>query len=200
MPRAGNQIELSPKLYFFNSPVANTTKCLIWAHSGLLHGDGTYPLAAGLRMRYYVRPGDVREVSPAAGIQAGNAAIHARYTDAGPMAIPNYTLTKALGSGLNEAFSYHDVQRNMNTNAGAVGAERARRGGQPAIDEWCPHVVSVRRRFRCLGKTVQLGEVIDAVLAHNDAITDFYLGGCRGDLSRRPVRSFLTRAAIEVFG
>lgn len=30
MPAAGNQVALGDKLYFFASPVAGTTKCLIW--------------------------------------------------------------------------------------------------------------------------------------------------------------------------
>jgi len=65
--------------------------------------------------------------------------------------------------------------------------------------DWCPHVVSVRRRFKMLGKTIQLGEIIDAVQAHNPQIVEFYYGACRNDYSGNRALSGLIRGAVEVF-
>src|SRR5690606_24623387 len=71
MAAAGNQIPLGDKLYFFTSPTPATTKCLIWAHGGLLRGDGTYALPAGTTIHYYVPHGQARVTNPTRAIRAG---------------------------------------------------------------------------------------------------------------------------------
>ena len=192
MAAAGNQIALGEKLYFFTSPVPGTTKCLIWGHGGLLHGDGMYALAAGSTIHYYVPHGQALVSNPTRGIagptlgQAGPG-----YTVAGPANIENYTLRKGVGSGWQgDAFSYHDVEQQMNSNSDYV----THVGG-----DWCPHVVSVRRRFKMLGKTLSLGEIIDEVQRHDPAIVEFYYGACRGDYSGSEFKSAAIRAAVAVF-
>lgn len=189
MAAAGNQVPLGDKLYFFTSPVA-TDKCLIWGHGGLLHGDGMYNLPEGLTIHYYVPHGQPRVSNPTMGIRAGTLGQEPGHHTAGPAAIPNYTLRKGVGSGWSgEAFSYHDIERKMNDNGDYVNGV----GG-----DWCPHVVSVRRRFKLIGKSINLGEIIDAVIAHDPNITQFYYGACRGDYSGSRIKSGLIRAAVEV--
>ncbi len=191
MAPAGNQIALGEKLYFFTSPAPGTTKCLIWGHGGLLHGDGQYALPAGTTIHYYVPHGQARLSRPANGIRAGSMGDNPGIRVAGPANIENYRLRKGVGSGWSgEAFSYHDVEQKMNDNQGYV----AHVGG-----DWCPHVVSVRRRFRMIGKTILLGDIIDAVQQHDATIVEFYYGACRGDYSGSAVKSALIRGAIEVF-
>jgi hypothetical protein len=191
MARAGNQIPLGDKLYFFTSPTPATTKCLIFAHGGLLRGDGKYALPAGTTIHYYVSHGKARKTNPTLAILAENTG--EQLLDlcvTGPANIENYRLRKAVGSGWSgEAFSYHDVQRTMNQNQGYAAH---------ANGNWCPHVVSVRRRFKMMGKTILLGEIIDAVQQHNPNIVDFYYGGCRVDHSASAVKSAFMRAAVEV--
>lgn len=191
MPAAGNQVALGDKLYFFTSPVAGTTKCLIWGHGGLLHGDGQYALQAGTTVHYYVPHGQPRRTHPSRGIRAQVLADLPGHHVTGPANIENYTLRKAVGSGWSgEAFSYHDVERKMNDNRDYLTGV----GG-----DWCPHVVSVRRRFKMIGKSITLGEIIDAVQQHDANIVEFYYGACRGDYSGSAVKSAFIRAVAEVF-
>jgi len=190
MQVAANQIALGEKLYLFTSPRANTTSCLIWGHGGLLFGDGTYNLPAGVTLDFYVAAGEIHETQPGKAIrgpQLGKDVLaSARLT--GPAVISNYRMRKALGKGFEPYFvSYADVQKHMNASHAFV---------QNANGTWCPHVVSIRRRLNLHGKSMLLGEIIDAVLAHDPQITTFYYGGCRGDYSQKPIRSALLRARI----
>ncbi|MFL6601287.1 MAG: putative adhesin [Steroidobacteraceae bacterium] len=190
MPAAGNQVALADKLYFFTSPNPTSTKCLIWAHGGLLHGDSQYALPPGTTIHYYVPHGKGRPTSPSQAIRAGNGGPDPGYHVTGPANIENYRLCKAVGSGWpKEAFSYHDVEQKMNMNQAFVAGA----GG-----DWCPHVVSVRRRFKMIGKSIPLGEIIDAVQQHNPQIVVFYYGACRDDFSGSAVRSALIRTMIEL--
>lgn len=191
MTTAGNQIALGEKLYFFTSPINNTTSCLIWGHGGLLHGDGSYQLPANTTIHYYVPHGQVRISNPTLGIRGSQLGQNPVGHITGPVAIENYRLRKGVGSGFSsQHFSYHDVEQAMVDNqqyAQVVG------GG------WCPHVVSVRRRFYFKGKTVQLGDVINLVQQHDPNIVDFYYGACRGDRSGDQLTSICVRGLIEAF-
>ena len=190
MAQAGNQIPLDDKLYFFTSPIPGTTKCLIWAHGALLHGDGQYALATGTKIHYYVPHGQKRQTNPTRAIRAGVLGDDPGITVTGPANIENYRLAKAVGSGWSStAFSYHDVEQKMNDNGGFV----THVGG-----DWCPHVVTVRRRFQFIGKSILLGDVIDAVQGYDATIVEFYYGACRGDYSGSTVMSAWARTKLEI--
>jgi hypothetical protein len=194
MQHAGNQIALGDKLYFFTSPIVGTTNCLIWGHGGLLFGDGRYALPGGTTIHYYVPHGQNRTTKPSIAIGPSSAGALPGYHVTGPADIENYRLRKAVGSGWSgEAFSYHDVAAMMSENQDYMRVV----GGN-----WCPHVVSVRRRFKMIGKTIQLGEIIDAVQHHDANIVGFYYGACRADHTRGvggAVKSALIRGVIEVY-
>lgn len=188
MTPAGNQINLrNQKLAFFTSQQPHCDTCMILSHGRLLFGDGTYNLPPNVTLAFYVQHGATRR-SNARRIVMGPAGGGAPVAQAtGPVAIPNYTLRKAAGSGLPaEYLTYSEIQNVMQDNYDRANA-------------WSPHVVSVRRRMQGLGKTIQIGQVIDAVIAHDPAITKFHFGGCRADASDQPFISALIRAAVAVF-
>lgn len=189
------RISLGEKLHLFRSPVANTTQCLIWGHGGLLYGDGTYGLPVGVTIRYFVDHGQPHTTGPAlisGGPSVQQARALAQFRDTGPTVIRNYRLRKGVGnSGGMPAFAYHDVQDCMKTSGDLFAM-----GGR----SWCPHVVSVRRRFQFIGKTIQLGEIIDTVLQQDPAIDEFIYAPCRNDLSAHPWQSAAKRTRRELFG
>jgi len=188
------RVALGEKLYFFQSPAANMRQCLIWGHGGLLHGDGPYPLPSGVTVRYFVPHGQPHNTNPGHIIGGPNVGEMATLTNlcvTGPANIEDYTLRKGIGaSGGIPAFSYHDVQDRMKDNRDLLAHRAA---------SWCPHVVSVRRRFQFIGKTIRLGEIIDAVLAMDPIIDEFIYAPCRGDLSAHPWKSAAKRTRVELF-
>lgn len=192
MQKAGNQIALGEQLYFFTSPAPGTTTCLIWGHGGHLAGDGQYDVPSGVTVHFYTDHGQNRQSNPTDAILAGTNGQDAKISVAGPAKIPNYTVRKAVGKGWGNdemTISYHDIERLMRTNQSSLAY-----GGK-----WCPHVVTVRRRLKLGGKTMQVGAIIDAVRAHDANITDFYYGGCRAEYGDKPALSLIIRAGIQLF-
>jgi hypothetical protein len=177
MTLAANQQDVGDKLSFFRSPTAGNTKCLVWAHGGLLHGDGQFTTPVAIR--FSVAHGEAFSSNPTRAIlydhSSDNLAV------AAGQACQDYSLGKAVGDHWKgEHVSYHDVARLMQTAA-------------DANSNWSPHVVVVRRRFRCLGRVIKLSKLIEQVMAHEATIDTFYCACCRGDHSNARVKSFFVR-------
>ena len=192
MLKGNNQVALGDHLYFFSSPQTGNTDCLIWAHGGLLHGNGNYNLANGLTLEFYVDHGQVRRTGIVSAMKGpvGGERVLMSATVQGPAAVENYTLRKAVGSGWKKAmFTYRDVTDAMGDSHDYL----LNAGGS-----WCPNIVMPRRRM-LKGKTISLGEVIDAVTQQYNHITKFIYGGCRSDYSQDFILSSLIRARIALY-
>ena len=192
MVAAGNQTPLGEKLYFFTSPMQSTTTCLIWAHGGLFHGDGQFVIPNGVNVQFYVDHGTTRKTAPSLAIQAPTFGqnVKASCTLTGPAQMPNYRLRKALGQGFDtDPVCYNQVEQMMAQNQ--VYAVQSQ-------NDWCPHVVSVRRRLGIQGKTITVGEVITEVIKHDHSINTFIYGGCRSDYSSSKLLSRFIKIAVQV--
>src|SRR4051812_32202062 len=98
MPPTINQVPLGEKLYFFESPVATETRCLILAHGALLNGDGWYDLDPGVKIYYFVPHGQNRQVNTHIALEGPGHPTPDPPTllSKGPKRIRNYRLWKVL--------------------------------------------------------------------------------------------------------
>jgi hypothetical protein len=184
MTKAGNQEEIGEKLYFFRSARAGEHRCLVFAHGGHLHGDGDFGLPAGITLSFNQKEdGKALTSNPYMEMFLNGEPREGRIeTFAGPVRLKNYSLGKGVGShwkDKNTTVSYEQIEENM--------------GKQIGLGNWTPHIVTVRRRFRGLGRLTTLSDLVPAVLLHAPAITRFYIAACRGDASKKRFLSFLAR-------
>jgi len=184
MPHAANQVALGEKLYLFTSPRANSPDCLIYGHGGLLHGDGAFKLMDGLSLAYFVGAGDANEIEMKDMI-GPDAKCNPGRTIKGEAWIDNYTMAKGVGSGSSapEPMTYESIAALMRK--------------QVNNSSWCPHVVSIRRRW-IKGKMIQLSEIVETVHNHNANITHFVYGACRGDKTAEYFASMMIRLGTKI--
>ena len=159
MTAAANQQEIGDQLYFFESPNAADTRCLIIAHGGQLRGDDKFPLN-GITVKFFVEHGEALE-SNVARLVLGLPRVKA------VTPCEDYSLAKFLG-GHGGGKTYTELRELMQTRFGA----------SPTL---CPHIVSVRNRsIAKAGKIIKLSETIALVTQHKPVINEFWVGGCRG--------------------
>jgi hypothetical protein len=161
MPPAANQHAIGEQLYFFQSPHATDTRCLIIAHGGQLRGDDKFDLPAGITAKFFVEHGEALESNVTQLVMGvPQLTVAGRCED--------YSLAKFLGTHGGDK-SYTELHAIMTVRFGA----------HPNL---CPHIVSVRNRsiFKA-GKIIKLSEAIRLVTAFKPAINEFWVGGCRGE-------------------
>jgi hypothetical protein len=169
MKHAGNQVELGgDHLFFFRSPKAGVTDCLLLGHGGWKESDGEFNVPVGRTLTFYVEHLKPLRLAQDLLVMGGEVGVTPAMATriAGPGESHNYVLAKALGTtGAHEGKPVDYVQLAEAMNKVATKA-------------WCPHVVTVRNRGR-KHATIAISVIIDAVIAHMPAITNFYYGACR---------------------
>jgi len=192
MARAGNQEAIGDYLYFFRSPVAGTRQCLIFGHAGWVPRLGDkFTLPAGITLNFRSWHGSPNTSNPTREVLTGGPRFdrdaqrmatqgkaarmlldnHEKKDFVGGESVCNYIIVKGLGKHWDKKnpndSSYMSISGTMNTRAAANGN--------------CPHFVSVRSRsFWGSEKYQLLGGVINAVVAHEPAVNQFIMAGCRG--------------------
>ena len=189
MDKAANQEEVGEKLYFFRSPKAGETRCLVFAHAGHLYGDGDFALPDGLTLHFMQKEhGKALSTNPyQAMFNLGRPKAASVETLAGPTRVTDYSLGKGVGSHWEKktTISYTEICEKMSRQVGMGSA-------------WTPHIVTVRRRFRGLGRLVKLSALVPAVKAHEQAINEFFIAACRGDKLSRGIGGAIKSAFVRI--
>lgn len=182
MDHASNQEAIGEKLFFFRSFKENQRSCLIFAHGGHLHGDGTFQVPSSTTLKFYQKEHGKAVVTNPWRAITGTPSESQMETVKGGILIPNYSLGKGVGSHWEgDTITYKQLE------------ERQRSQGGDRLAHWAPHIVTVRRRFRCLGRLITLADTIPAILKHEPSITTIYICACRGDHTSSRFKSFLAR-------
>ena len=188
MTHATNQVALGEKLYFFRSAKPNENKCLIFAHGGHLWRDAPdFVLPNNLNLSF-MQKDDGRAIvtNPWKSMFLnGKPADNTLQTIAGGNRVKEYSLGKGVGSHWErDTISYEEIGQQM--------------AGRPDVyPNWCPHIVVVRRRFRCLGRLIPLSQAVAEINAYsqqqNLGIDQIYVAACRGDHSTSRFLSVMAR-------
>lgn len=187
MGPALNQFAVGEKLYFFESPKANESRCLVFAHGGHLWRDAAdFALPGGIRLSFNQKTdGEALTTNPRIAMFYEPRGQNIE-TFIGPTRVKDYSLGKAVGRHWERSatITYQEIRATLD---GAVAANQS----------WTPHIVTVRRRFRFLGALITLSKVVTEITqfaqTRNVAITHFYIAACRGDHSKQRLKSMLTR-------
>ena len=164
MTHVEGQEKLSDQVYFIPSPADGTTKCLIIAHGGKLHGDGTFSVPGGLTIKFAAPSGKALQTSSRTAIMAQSF----NQSVCGPGALcPDYSLAKFIGHP--ERMDY-------------VGL-RALQEEQLDANHTCPHIVTIAHRsfFKGYSKLVKLSEVAALVHQRDKTIDRLLVNACRGE-------------------
>ncbi|MES2259097.1 MAG: hypothetical protein V4724_11285 [Pseudomonadota bacterium] len=173
---ASNQITLGNYVYFFKSPVADMTDCMITAHGGQVVGTD-FDLPGGMSLNFLAaygqsathKDGPIR--SPLGTDR--NSGIDSRY--AGPRSTCDQLLTKALGTHW-KVVANRDGEQYYKFVEATMKSHKAR-------GNWTPHFVSIRNRtYPFSNDAIWLSKVIELVHNHDKKIVNFYSAACRDRL------------------
>ena len=187
MDLAGNQHAVGEKLYFFKSSKPAEGRCLVFAHGGHLWGDAKdFALPGGITLSFNQKTdGKALTTSPRTAM-LNKPSLGSMETFEGPTRVKDYSLGKGVGSHSDEK-----------TTVTYEGIEKLMQGQMNQASSWSPHIVTVRRRFKGLGRLVSLGDLVTQVsafaLQQQVPISHFYIAACRGDASGRRLVSTLAR-------
>jgi hypothetical protein len=178
METVEGQVALGDKLWFIGSP-AGSTKCLIIAHGGKLHDNGSFTVPQGVRIRFAGHRGKSLNTSSRTAVLSPTSM---KETFGAGATCPDYSLAKFVGHP--ERMDY----------VGLRGLQTSRAATDPND---CPHIVSVRSRsfFSAHTKLMDLSEVVRLVIAHEPRIDTVVVNACRGESD-----SVLTLMKAAVFG
>jgi hypothetical protein len=188
MNQATGQEEVGEKLYFFRSTKPGETRCLVFAHGGHLYGDGDFALPGNITLHFMQRQhGKALTTNPfQAMFLLGKPRAESLETLTASSRVTDYSLGKGVGSHWKgNTISYQEIRQKMN---GQVGMGNA----------WTPHIVTVRRRFRGLGRLVKLSEVVPAITAHEPTVNEFFIAACRGEKLSKGVMGAIKTAFIRI--
>ncbi|MDI1436852.1 putative adhesin [Polyangium sorediatum] len=189
------------RLWFWPSPVESpnnpVTDCVTLSH-GATYGyfsDGYFAVPNNTTIHFYVAPGIPFNNGPGAITEVVTRNRHMRTDgsrnpalaalDVGPgRHCPNYELSKVLNDAAHGAPDDYEGLSGIidSAQAGVKAAGGYNRPDQrPGIGagdiRWCPHVVTVRKRW--YAKTIDLRTLIEVTQRHKPHITDFYVVACR---------------------
>ena len=161
MQEVEGQVALGDKLWFIPSP-AGSTKCLIIAHGGKLHGDGTFKTE--MTIKFAAKEKSSLSTSSANAIYGES--FKAEVIGPGGDCI-DYSLAKFVGHP--EKMDYVGLASMMRNRVGAQGD--------------CPNIVTIRNRSFITGnsKVVHLSEVQTLVKGHDSKIDTLLVNACRGE-------------------
>ncbi len=160
MEQVAGQVPLGEKLWFIPSP-AKSDKCLIIAHGGKLHGDGTFKTE--MTIKFATKENTSLKTS---SVDALHGSFKSEEIGEGGTCI-NYSLAKFIGHP--EKMDYVGLLKLMK--------------GKITSGTDCPNVVTIRNRSFISGnsKVVHLKEVQDLVKAHDSSIKTLLVNACRGE-------------------
>ncbi|WP_338846734.1 putative adhesin [Massilia sp. W12] len=188
MNHGANQHPIGEKLYIFHSALPNENKCLIFAHGGHLWGDAAnFALDPALTLHFMQsQHGVAIETNPwNAMFLLGKPRANILQTLHGGMRVNEYSLGKGVGRHWStNTISYEQISEKMEAQVGVHA-------------DWCPHIVVVRRRFRCMGRLIPLSEAVAQIQAYSQqnglGIDEIYVATCRGEHEDKRLLSTLAR-------
>jgi fermentation-respiration switch protein FrsA (DUF1100 family) len=154
-------MSVGANLYLFKSPTESSRQCVIIAHSGRKATDVSTLIPARTSISFYAADGGSYRGNTASGVALGREGINPLQT-IGPRGVSwDYRVEKF--HDVQRAATYRNVQDEMTKN----------------VDDWKPHVVTIRNRKLGERRTMRLSNVIAEVQAAYPHITEFHLAGCR---------------------
>ena len=175
MQEVEGQVALGDKLWFIPSP-AQSTECLVIAHGGKLHGDGTFK--AEMTIKFAAKEGKSLMTSSTHALYGES--FKGEVIGSGGTCI-DYSLAKFVGHP--EKMDYVGLRKMMHNRINANGG--------------CPNIVTIRNRSFITGnsKVVHLSEVQSLVKGHDSRINTLLVNACRGESD-----SWLGMLKASVFG
>ncbi len=175
MQTVAGQVELGDKLWFIPSP-AGSKECLVIAHGGKLHGDGTF--TAQMTIKFAAKATKSLMTSSAHALYGES--FKGEEVKSGGTCL-DYSLAKFVGHP--EKMDYVGLANMMKNRHGSKGN--------------CPNLVTIRNRSFITGnsKLVKLSEVQSLVKGHDSSIDTLLVNACRGEND-----SWVSMIKASVFG
>jgi len=156
-----DRVPVGANLYLFKSSAESSKQCVIIAHSGRKTTDGSTLIPAGTSISFYAPDGGSYRGNTASGAALGREGINPVQRIGSGGVSWDYRVEKF--HDVRRAATYSNVQDEMTKN----------------VEDWKPHVVTIRNRKLGERRTMHLSNVIAEVQAAYPHITEFHLAGCR---------------------